>query len=133
MTDIEPAIILNKLDFMDTYLNNLESFGSITLEEYLDDYREQLVVERLLQLIIQVALDINRHCLKRLKIEQPKENADTFRAVSKMGIITPELAENLAQSAGLRNRLVHVYEEIDPVKVHEAIQKALQYYPIYQR
>lgn len=44
-----------------------------------------------------------------------------------------ELAEQLAPSGSLRNRLVHMYEEIDPVKVHEAIQKALQVYRIYQR
>lgn len=133
MTDIEPAIVLNKLDFMDNYLQKLECFESTTLEEYLNNYDQQLVVERLLQLIIQVALDINRYCLKRLKIKQPQDNVTTFIEVSKLGIITPELAESLAESAGLRNRLVHVYEEIDPVKVHAAIQKALQYYPIYQR
>ena len=43
-----------------------------------------------------------------------------------------ELAEKLAPSGSLRNRLVHMYEEIS-VKVHAAIQKALQAYPSYQR
>ena len=33
---------------------------SVTLEEYLADYREQLVAERLLQLIIQASLDIHK-------------------------------------------------------------------------
>lgn len=133
MTDLEPAIVLNKLDFMDNYLKTLEPFEFITLEEYLGNYNQQLVVERLLQLIIQVAIDINRHLLKVLKIEQPQQNYDTFIEVSRLGIIPPELAQILAESAELRNRLVHVYEEIDHVKVHVAIAKGLQYYPIYQR
>jgi uncharacterized protein YutE (UPF0331/DUF86 family) len=133
MTAIEPVIVLNKLDFMTNYLDNLKRFESVTLEEYLDDYNQQLAVERLLQLIIQVAIDINRYFLKQLELEQPATNFETFIEVSRRGIITMELAEKLAPSGSLRNRLVHMYEEIDPVKVYEAIQKALQNYRVYQR
>ncbi len=66
MKEIEPAIVLAKLDFMTDYLESLSSFESITLEEYLKDRGKQLIVERLLQLIIQVAIDVNRYLLKRL-------------------------------------------------------------------
>ena len=71
--------------------------------------------------------------LKRLEIEQPPNNFETFIKVASQGIITMDLAEKLAPSGSLRNRLVHIYEEIDPVKVYEAIHNALQNYPIYQR
>ncbi len=37
MKEIEPAIVLAKLDFMTDYLESLSSFESITLEEYLKD------------------------------------------------------------------------------------------------
>lgn len=133
MTAINPVIVLTKLDFMMNYLDSLKGFESVTLEEYLEDYNKQLVVERLLQLIIQVAIDINRYFLKQLEIEQPETNFEIFIEVGRRGIIAMELAEQLAPSGSLRNRLVHMYEEIDPVKVHEAIQKALQAYRIYQR
>ena len=133
MTKVEPVIVLSKLNFMTLYLDNLKYFESVTLEEYLADYREQLVAERLLQLIIQVSLDIHKYLLKRLEIEQPKNSFETFIKVAKQGIITMKLAEKLAPSGSLRNRLVHIYEEIDPVKVYEAIHNALQNYPIYQR
>lgn len=133
MTAINPVIVLTKLDFMMNYLDSLKGFESVTLEEYLDDYNKQLVVERLLQLIIQVAIDINRYFLKQLEIDQPETNFEIFIEVGRRGIIAMELAEQLAPSGSLRNRLIHMYEEIDPVKVHEAIQKALQAYRIYQR
>lgn len=133
MTAINPVIVLTKLDFMIKYLDSLKCFESVTLEEYIDDYNKQLVVERLLQLIIQVAIDINRYFLKQLEVEQPETNFEIFIEVGRRGIIAMELAEQLAPSGSLRNRLVHMYEEIDPVKVHEAIQKTLQTYRIYQR
>jgi len=133
MTEIEPIRLRGKLDLMTTYLDRLKAYESVTLEEYLADYDKQLVVERLLQLIIQVALDLNRYFLKQLQVEQPAKNFDGFIEIAKHGIITSELAEILAESGSLRNRLVHVYDEINPVLVYRSIQKALQYYPIYQR
>jgi uncharacterized protein YutE (UPF0331/DUF86 family) len=133
MKKIEPEIILAKLDFMTDYLDNLSAFESITLEEYLSDRGKQLIIERLLQLIIQVAIDVNRYFLKRLEVQQPNSNFDVFIEVSNCGIITADLAEVLSQSGVLRNRLVHLYDAIDPVKVHQAIDLALHNYPIYQR
>lgn len=133
MKKIEPEIILAKLDFMTNYLDDLSPFESITLEEYLSDRNKQLIIERLLQLIIQVALDVNRYLLKRLGVQQPNSNFDVFIVVSNCGIITTELAKVLSESGVLRNRLVHLYDEIDPVKVHQAIDLALHNYPIYQR
>ncbi|MEG3902583.1 DUF86 domain-containing protein [Microcoleus sp. B4-C5] len=133
MKEIEPAIVLAKLDFMTDYLESLSSFESITLEEYLSDRGKQLIIERLLQLIIQVAIDVNRYLLKRLEVQQPNSNFDVFIEVSNCGIITAELAKILSQSGVLRNRLVHLYDAIDPLKVHQAIDIVLQKYPIYQR
>lgn len=133
MTEIEPEIVLTKLDFMTDYLDRLGVFESITLEEYLSDRNKQLTIERLLQLIIQVAIDVNRYFLKRLEIQQPNSNFDVFVEVSNCGIITAELASVLSQSGTLRNRLVHLYDKLDPVKVHQSIALILQKYPIYQR
>ena len=133
MTAIEPVIVLTKLDLMMRYLDNLKRSELVQLEEYLGDYNEQLFVERLLQLIIQAAIDINKFLLKILYLEQPETNFETFIEVGRRGIITMELAERLAPSGVLCNRLIYMYAEINSVKVHESIHKALQNYPIYQR
>jgi uncharacterized protein YutE (UPF0331/DUF86 family) len=131
---IEPLRILSKLNFMSNYLGQLKRFESITLAEYLDDFDKQLVVERLLQLIFQVGIDINRYLLKELGIDQgDTTNFDTFIKMERLGIITNELARELSESGSLRNRLVHLYDEIDPAKVYPAIKKALQFYPLYIR
>jgi len=46
-------------------------------------------------------------------------------------VISPELAKQIAPSSGLRNRLVHEYDDIEPKQVFRAISFALQQYPIY--
>lgn len=42
-----------------------------------------------------------------------------------------ELARRIAACAGLRNRLVHEYDELDPEKVHEALATAVEDVPQY--
>jgi uncharacterized protein YutE (UPF0331/DUF86 family) len=48
-----------------------------------------------------------------------------------MGILEPVFASKIASSEGLRNRIVHEYDDIDPAKVFEATQAALFDLPVY--
>ncbi|MEA5569165.1 type VII toxin-antitoxin system HepT family RNase toxin [Anabaena sp. UHCC 0399] len=122
-----------RLRLITKYYNTLEEFRSISIDEFLDNFRQQLIVERLLQLMIQAAIDINDHILSRLKPGNTITNFEAFIELGKYEIITPELAKQLAPSAGLRNRLVHEYDDIDPNQVFMAISFALQQYPLYVR
>lgn len=57
---------------------------------------------------------------------KPQTYADTFVLAGQHGLIPMELAQRLIPAAGLRNRLVHDYEAIDPSRVHAAIPVALE-------
>jgi uncharacterized protein YutE (UPF0331/DUF86 family) len=48
-------------------------------------------------------------------------------------VVDAEFAGRIAACAGLRNRIVHEYDELDAKKVHEALQTALQDVPVYLR
>jgi len=132
MTNIDIPVVVNKLELISRYLISLKRFEQISLNEYLNDFDKQLIVERLLQLMIQAAIDINDHILSRMNIViSRRSNFEAFIELSKCGVLTAELAGRLAQSAGLRNRLVHEYDDIDSSQVFRAINFALQQYPIY--
>jgi uncharacterized protein YutE (UPF0331/DUF86 family) len=45
--------------------------------------------------------------------------------LGRLGVLDPGFARRIAGAAGLRNRLVHEYDELDPVKVHEALGTAV--------
>lgn len=131
MSNIESEIVLTRLRLITKYYNTLEHFSNITLDDYLIDYNKQLIVERLLQLIIQAAIDINYHILSRLRSGNVVSNFEAFIELAKYGVLTEDLARQLAPSAGLRNRLVHEYDDIDSSQVFKAISFALQQYPLY--
>ncbi|MCC5645953.1 DUF86 domain-containing protein [Nostoc sp. CHAB 5824] len=133
MSNIDTEIVLVRLKLITKYYNTLEEFRSTSLDEFLNDFRQQLVVERLLQLMTQAAIDINEHILSRLNPGNSATNFEAFIEVSKYQVITPELARKIAPSSGLRNRLVHEYDEIDPQQVFNSISFALRLYPLYLR
>ncbi|MBE9056981.1 DUF86 domain-containing protein [Sphaerospermopsis sp. LEGE 08334] len=133
MSNIDSEIVLSRLRLITKYYNTLEEFRSLSLDEFLADFRQQLIVERLLQLMTQAAIDINDHILSKLNPGKTYTNFEAFIELGKYQILTPELAKQIAPSSGLRNRLVHEYDDIDPNQVFKAISFALQQYPLYVR
>ena len=133
MNNIDSEIVLSRLKLITKYYNTLVEFNSLSLDEFLGDFRQQLIVERLLQLITQAAIDINDHILSKLKSGKSYTNFEAFIELGKYQILTPELAKQIAPSSGLRNRLVNEYDDIDPNQVFMAISFALQQYPLYVR
>jgi uncharacterized protein YutE (UPF0331/DUF86 family) len=133
MNNIDSEIVLSRLKLITKYYNTLVEFNSLSLDEFLGDFRQQLIVERLLQLMTQAAIDINDHILSKLKSGKSYTNFEAFIELGKYQILTPELAKQIAPSSGLRNRLVHEYDDIDPNQVFMAISFALQQYPLYVR
>ena len=63
--------------------------------------------------------------------ELPRDYYDSFTELGKMGILEPKFASGIARAAGLRNRIVHEYDEIEPEKVFGAIRSALADLPVY--
>ena len=128
---MEPEIINKRIELLMKYLDRLQSFESVSLDEYLNNFDLQLIAERLIQLIVEVASDINSYLLVQIYQKTPESYFESFIEAGKQGIITQELAAELAKSAGMRNRLVHQYEEINHRLVFTAIPIALQKFPIF--
>ena len=133
MNNIDPVLVLNKLSFMDRYLTYLEEYRFISFEEYNASFESQFAVERLIQLIIQVGIDVNYYLLKKLQIPRPEQTVNSPFRILELGIIDQQLANSLSESIKLRNKLVHFYEEIDPQYIHTAINEVLRDYSQYQK
>jgi uncharacterized protein YutE (UPF0331/DUF86 family) len=137
MKNFEPEAIAAKLAGMVKRLQRLRRYETLTIDAYLQDEQIQAAVERLLEQIIQSALDINRAFLKRVvkigtqQSGKPIENAATFILVAEHGLISHEQGKVLAKSGGFRNVLAHFYDEILPEQVYTALRLTLEHYPYY--
>jgi uncharacterized protein YutE (UPF0331/DUF86 family) len=48
-----------------------------------------------------------------------------------LGVLPSDFSREIAFSAGLRNRIVHEYDEIDDSKVYGALKAAVRDIPVY--
>ena len=81
------------------------------------------------------AIDINEHLISELSAGEGKTTRltyrDTFLLLADLGVYTQDFAEQIARSAGLRNILVHDYNDVDRKIVHGSIKSCLQDYHRY--
>lgn len=131
MSPIEVEIIRRKLAIITENLAVLKPIETITKEEYIKDVYKRKATERLLQELIEAAVDINSHMIAQSSKTAPDDYYESFIKVGELGIISSNLAEKLAPSAGLRNRLVHEYDMLDHSLILEAVKMAEELYPEY--
>ena len=100
---------------------------------YNTNFDRQMAAQHALQLVIEIAIDINVHLIVQGGQPPPEDYYRSFLQVGRIGILSPELAEKLAPAAGLRNRIVHLYEELDQPLLFQALQEAVVEFPRYVR
>ncbi len=98
------------------------------LEKPFDVFEEGFVTvraaERNFQLIVDLASDCNTHILTELGKRTPDSYRQSFTELEKANVLPKELAGILAESARLRNILVHEYDfEEDYKRFYDSAKK----------
>jgi uncharacterized protein YutE (UPF0331/DUF86 family) len=123
--------ISRKIAHLARSLRDLRNIGNVTWEQYEADRRTQLAVERIIELIVECGTDINTALLVESGRPTPDTYYDAFRHLSDIGLVKESLAKQMASVAGMRNRIVHEYEEIDDWIVYNNIAHILKVFPVY--
>jgi uncharacterized protein YutE (UPF0331/DUF86 family) len=131
VSPIEVEVIKRKLSVIVENLKALKPVVAMKKDEYERDLYKRKATERLLQELIEAAIDINTHIIVQTGSPAPDDYYESFIRAGKLGIISSELAENLAPSAGLRNRLVHEYDQLDHSLILKAVKTVEELYPEY--
>jgi uncharacterized protein YutE (UPF0331/DUF86 family) len=119
---VPPEVKKRKLQKLMQYLHDLRKHEDVSFDEFMKKHYE---VERIIQLMIETSADLIFHELSK-KNTTPDSYREAFLLAGRMNIIPEELAKNLSLACGMRNILVHEYEEIDYNLVHKSIKTALQ-------
>lgn len=128
---IDRELVTRKIVLISGDLEELRKFDAAGLEAYLADPYKEILAERFLERMISRMIDVNYHIITGTGRTPPRDYYDSFTELGKMGILDPQFASGIARAAGLRNRIVHEYDEIEPEKVFEALRSALVDLPVY--
>lgn len=122
---VDTVLVLKKLASLMEYRHQLNEYSTLPLAEYRGDWKVQRIIERTLQMMIELCADIPGHIIADGGLRSPQTYADTFRVLGENAILTPEQTAVMEKMAKFRNIVVHQYEAVDAEIVILVLHKHL--------
>lgn len=130
---VDKLLIGRKLAEMETYLSQIKGFSKVSVAEYKRNWKTQRIVERTLQIMIELCIDVANHLVSDKGMRLPTGYADTFKVLMEEKIIGKNLFKTMEKMAKFRNIIVHQYEKIDPAIVVSILHKNLDDFERYKK
>lgn len=121
---VDPRRVRRLLEVLAEFRDHLVSLRDMPRDAYLAEHAFE--GRYLVQASAQVCIDVANHVLSSEGWRTPKDFRDTFTVLEEHGVLDGELAARLRALAGLRNRLVHLYDDVDDARVQDALRSGLE-------
>jgi len=122
---VDDVLVLKKLASLAEYASQLKEFAGISVQDYRLDWKVQRIVERTLQMMIEICADIANHIIADQCLRLPQTYAETFQILGENGILPLEKSQVMEKMAKFRNIVVHQYETVDAEIVVMILKKHL--------
>jgi len=109
-------------------LERLRALQSVTLAEYTKDADKRDLIEHNYRIVAESCSDIALLLVARLGLPEPAHRREVFEVLKNANRLSAELAGKLAEATSTRNRLVHQYLTIDPVKMLDHLQNDVKFF-----
>lgn len=128
---LDQILVTGKFNDIRNYLDELLPLLEKDSRTIIEDYLVLHTVERLFQLIVDSAIDLNTHIISQSDFAVPNDYQSTFTVLGENKIIPMEFALKIARSVGLRNLIVHKYGKVDLKRMVDDIKNNLGDYVEY--
>lgn len=121
----DPEVIEGLFRNLDTYLEPLRQLALLSGTELAKDRISLGAAKYYLQVSIECCIDIANHIIARHRFRAPETYADSLAVLAEHQIIDPEFLPIAQKMVRMRNRLVHLYWEVDADILHDTLQHNL--------
>lgn len=127
---IDKLLVQRKLNQISKYLDELRPIAEGSKDDFVSS-PVHYEAERLIELIVGNAIDINFHFIKELGLSAPLRYKESFLEIGKGKILPLDLSKRISDSAGLRNLLVHNYDDVDLDRIFDGLKDGIKDYEDY--
>ena len=106
-------------------VRRLKILSRIEKEELIGDPDKMASAKYHFIVAIESCIDMCNHIISKNSFRVPEDYADTFRVMSEEGALEKEKLNDLVAMAKFRNRLVHLYWEVNNDQLHEILLSRL--------
>jgi uncharacterized protein YutE (UPF0331/DUF86 family) len=122
---VDKSLVLRKLSDLSDLYGQLLEYRVITPRRYATDWKSQRIVERTLQMMVEICLDVANHIIADKGYRRPVGYADHFTILRENGILGARLTARMMKMAKFRNLIVHNYDKIDAEIIVGILKKNL--------
>ena len=109
----------DRIDRIRRFKRDLVAFGSISRDEFRANRERQYAVLHAMQNAIEGCIEIASHIVSADRLGAPADYAHLFSLLEENRVIPSSVAEVMRQMARFRNRIVHLYWDLDLDLVYE--------------
>jgi uncharacterized protein YutE (UPF0331/DUF86 family) len=102
-------------------VKRLESLSQLSRDQFCGDPDKIGSAKYHFIVAIEICIDMCNHIISRNGYRVPEDYGDTFKVMSEEGALGVAFSEELRNMSKFRNRLVHLYWEVDDDQVHEIL------------
>jgi uncharacterized protein YutE (UPF0331/DUF86 family) len=117
--------VRERLQFVENNLERLGWLATHELTDFIRDFRNVETAKYLLQVSIEALLDVCSHVVARWRLGAPADNQETLEILANEGLLPAEHLQTYLEMNAFRNRVVHGYMDVDPVRVHDILRGEL--------
>ena len=122
---VDKDIIQRKLSFIDLKLKNLETLKRMERKDFLASFQAVDAAKYNLQVCIEALIDVSNHVVARERWGIPSTSAEAVKLIIQHGVLAKENELSLVQMVKFRNRIVHLYQEVDDSEIYRILQENL--------
>lgn len=108
------------------YVSKLKTLSEYPEKDFTGDFTRLNSAKYLLQISIETCLGIGNHIISSEKFRAPKDYSDIPRVLYENHIIPEDFMLELQKMARFRNRIVHIYWEVDDTTIYQIIRAHLE-------
>jgi uncharacterized protein YutE (UPF0331/DUF86 family) len=128
---VDPDTLASILGNLRGYLKKLAILAALPEEDFIQDFTKVESTKHLLQVSIECCLDIAHHIVADEGYRTPADYYDTFVVLYENQIVPESFMPTLRQMVSFRNRVVHLYWDVDDVTVYRILQENLGDFETY--
>lgn len=125
MPRFNPDKIAKMVSEMRKAVARLQYHKTLDKETFLSDPDKISSAKYNFVVAIESAIDTCNHVISQNSYRVPDDYADTFQVLAEQGAFEKDFINNLKEMARFRNRLIHLYMEIDDEQVYNILRTRL--------
>lgn len=123
---VDRDLLLRKLADLDQYLGQVSEYRGITIDQYRKDWKIQRIVERTLQMIIELCVDIANHIIADRGLRVPATYSEAFEVLGEAGLLDAARRDVMIRMSKFRNVVVHDDARADHTVVVQILREHLE-------